>query len=78
MHEFAKWPTSFQRLCSKQRKNIVFLTEINNKTYLKLLVFCDQWKTENDIPTLEWPPQSPDLNTCIIENVWKVIKTNVQ
>jgi hypothetical protein len=26
------------------------------------------WKTENDIPTLEWPPQSPDLN--IIENVF--------
>ena len=22
----------------------------------------NQWKTENDIPTLEWPPQSPDLN----------------
>ena len=35
----------------------------------------NQWKTENDIPTLEWPPQSPDLN--IIENVWKVIKTKV-
>jgi transposase len=35
-----------------------------------------QWKTENDIPTLEWPPQSLDLN--IIENVWKVIKTKVQ
>ena len=32
MNEFAKWPTSFQRLCSKQRKIIVFLTEINNKT----------------------------------------------
>ena len=35
----------------------------------------NQWKTENDIPTLEWPPQSPDLN--IIENVWKVIKAKV-
>ena len=36
----------------------------------------NQWKTENDIPTLEWHPQSPDLD--IIENVWKVIKTKVQ
>ena len=34
----------------------------------------NQWKTENDIPTLEWPPQSPDLN--IIENVWIVIKSS--
>jgi hypothetical protein len=38
--------------------------------------WTNQWKTENDIPTLEWPPQSPDLN--IIENVWKVIKTKIQ
>ena len=30
----------------------------------------NQWKTENDIPTLEWSPQSPDLN--IIENVRKL------
>jgi hypothetical protein len=39
--EFLKWPTLFQRLCSKQRKIIDFLTEINNRTYLKLLVFSD-------------------------------------
>ena len=36
----------------------------------------NQWKCDNDILTLEWPPQSPDLN--IIENVWKVLKYHIK
>ena len=39
-------------------------------------VKANQRKEENDINTLPWPAQSPDLN--IIKKVWKVLKMQVQ
>jgi hypothetical protein len=34
------------------------------------------WKTQNGINTMNWPPQSPDIN--IIENVWRTVKIKLQ
>ena len=38
--------------------------------------FTRDWKTENAIPGMTWPAQSPDLN--IIENAWRIIKLKLQ
>ena len=34
------------------------------------------WKTANNIPGMDWPAQSPDIN--IIENVWRCVKLKLQ
>lgn len=37
---------------------------------------CSDWKDENDIEQMVWPPQSPDCNP--IENVWSIIKSRLR
>ena len=36
----------------------------------------EEWKRQNHIPQLNWPPQSPDLSP--IENIWLVIKNKIK
>jgi len=35
-----------------------------------------EWKAENNLRCLSWPPQSPDLNP--IENVWRDVKLGLK
>jgi len=35
-----------------------------------------EWKAENNLSCLSWPPQSPDLNP--IENVWRNVKLGLK
>ena len=37
---------------------------------------CETWKTENRLPVLLWPAQSPDLSP--IENIWLIMKNKIK
>ena len=39
-------------------------------------LFTEPYKDQNEVTSMEWPAQSPDLN--IIENIWLYMKRELQ
>ena len=37
---------------------------------------AQKWKTENNVEVLPWSSMSPDQNP--IENIWRLVKINIQ
>lgn len=65
-------PTA-NKFFGKNNRNWMLLEDNDPKHKSRL---CNEWKSENDVDQMEWPPQSPDCNP--IENVWSLLKARLK
>ena len=55
-------------------KHFNYIFQHDNYPIHKSRTTCD-WLSDNEVPVLQWPPYSPDLN--IIENIWGRVKKRI-
>ena len=60
------------------RPVVVWYFEVKEYLFMNMTkrLFTEPYKDQNEVTSMEWPAQSPDLN--IIENIWLYMKRELQ